>query len=127
MMRAALTCHSGGFLGSSLHGFAGGVDAVVEDGEVAARALGARRRHAGLVGRVEAQRIDEAVAEVVAQIHDLAVGDLAVRFGQPDVAFGVQALGVLVVDDLVGFERRVRCSRSARCRRRRRGCWCSRS
>ena len=76
----------------------------MEDGEVAARALGARGRHAGLVGGVEPQRVDEAVAEVVGQIHDLAVGDLAVGFGQPHIAFGVQALGGLVVDDPVGFE-----------------------
>ena len=71
---------------------AGGVDAVVKDGEVAARALGARRRHARLIRRVEAQRIDEPVPVVVGQVHDVAVGDLAVLFGQPDIAFGVQAL-----------------------------------
>ena len=107
MMRTAFTCHSGGFFGSSLQGSAGGVDAVVKDGEVAVGALGAGGRHAGLVGGVQTQRVDEPVAIVVRQVHDGAVGDLAVLFGEPDVAFGVQALGGLVVDHPVGFERRV--------------------
>ncbi len=52
------------------------------------------------------QRVDEAVAEVVAQIDDVAVGDFAVRLGQPDIALGVQALGLLVVDDPIRLERR---------------------
>ena len=69
-------------------------------------AFGARGRHAGLVGGIEAKRVDEAVAVIVGQVHDLAVGDFAVLFGQPDIAFGVQTLGLLVVDDLVGFESR---------------------
>ena len=36
----------------------------------------------------------------------LAIGDLAVGFGEPDIALGVQALGGLVVDDAVGFQHR---------------------
>jgi hypothetical protein len=83
---------------------AGGVDAVMQDGDVAARALGAGRGHAGLIRRLEPKRVDEAVAVVVRQIHDLAVADLAVLLAEPDVAFGVQPLGGLVVDDLVGFD-----------------------
>src|ERR1035441_7400656 len=32
------------------------------------------------------------------QVHDAAIGDLAVLFGEPDIAFGVQALGGRVND-----------------------------
>ena len=94
------------FLRIVLARLAGGVDAVVEHRVVAARAFRARRRHARLIRRVEAQRVDEAVAIIVGQIHDVAVGDLAVGFGQADIALRVQALAGLVVDHLVGFDRR---------------------
>ena len=63
-----------------------------------------RRRHARRVVGVDAQRIDETVTVVVAQIHDVGVGDFAFRIGQADVALGMQALGLLVVDDLVGLD-----------------------
>ncbi len=89
-------------------GLAGRIDAALEDGDLAAGAFGAARRESGLLRTVDPQRIDEAVAEVVAEIENLAVDDLAVRFGQSDVALRVQPLGLLVVDDLVGFERRTR-------------------
>jgi hypothetical protein len=89
-----------------LAGFAGGVDATREHRVVGAGAFGARGRHPRVVDRLEAQRIDEAVAEVVGEIELLAVADLAVGFGEPRVAFGMQALGALVVDHLVGFDRR---------------------
>ena len=82
---------------------AGGVDAIVEHGEIAG-ALRARRRETGLLGRVEPQRVDEAVAIIIAQVHDFAVGDGAVGLGQLHVSFGVQALGFLIVDHPVGFE-----------------------
>ena len=78
----------------------------MKDRVVAARAFGARGGHTGLIGAVEAQRVDEAVTVVVGQIHGLAIGDLAVRFGQPDVTLGAQALAVLVIDDLVGLQGR---------------------
>ena len=71
---------------------------------VAAAAIGARRRHSGLVGRVDAQRVDEAVPVIVAQVHDIGVGDLAVRIGHADIAFGMQPFGLLIVDDLVGLD-----------------------
>ena len=87
-----------------LAGCAGGIDAVLEDGVVAAGAVRAGRRHARRVGGVDAQRIDETVAVVVAQIHDVGVGDLAFRIGHADVALGVKPLGLLVVDDLVGLD-----------------------
>jgi hypothetical protein len=34
----------------------------------------------------------------------LAIGDLAVGLGQPDVALRAQALGLLVVDEFVRFD-----------------------
>ena len=78
----------------------------MEDREVARGAFRARGGDAGLFRRVHAQRVDEAVAIVVGELHDLAVADLAVRFGQPRIAFGAQPLGLLVVDDLVRLEHR---------------------
>ena len=78
----------------------------MEDRVVAARAFGASRGHAGLIRAVKAQRVDEAVAVIVGQIHDLAIRDLAVLFGQPDIAFGMQALAGLIVNDLVGLKGR---------------------
>ena len=60
---------------------AGGVDAVLEDRVIAARPLRAGRGEAGLLGSLEPQRIDEAVAKIVAEIHDVAEGDRAVRAG----------------------------------------------
>ena len=83
---------------------AGGVDAVLEHRVIAVRAVGARRGHPRRVGGVDPQRIDESIAIVVAQIHDVGVGDLAVRIGDADVAFGMQPLGLLIVDDLVGLD-----------------------
>ena len=84
--------------------FASGIDAVMEYREVAGGALGADGRHARAVRRFKAQGIDETVAVIVRQVDDLAVRDLAVRFGQPDIAFRMQALGGLVVDDAVGLD-----------------------
>ncbi|MFK4683386.1 hypothetical protein ABIF39_005143 [Bradyrhizobium diazoefficiens] len=83
---------------------AGRVDAVVEHRVVAAGPVGTGRGHAGLVGGVHAQRIDETVAVIVREIHDLGIGDLAVGIRHADVAFGMEPLGLLVVDDLVGLD-----------------------
>jgi hypothetical protein len=80
------------------------VDAVLEHRVVAAGAIGAGCRHAGSIGGIDAQRIDEAVAVVVAQIQDIGIGDLAVHVGHADVAFGMQPLGLLIVDDLVRLD-----------------------
>ncbi len=82
---------------------AGGIHAVFEHGVIAGGAVGARRRHPRRVLGVDAQRIDEPVTVVVAQIHDIGVGDFAFRVGQADVAFRMQPLGLLVIDDLVGL------------------------
>ena len=85
-------------------GFACGIDAVLQDGVVAAGAVGACRGKTSLVGRFESQRIDKSVAIVVGQIDNLAIRDLAVRLGQPDVALSAQPLGFLIVYDLIGFD-----------------------
>ena len=84
---------------------AGGVDAALEHRVAAVLPLGSRRGEAGPVGAFELQAVDEAVAELVCQIDDLAVHDLAVGFGEARIAFGAHALGVLLVDDLVGLQR----------------------
>jgi hypothetical protein len=91
-------------LGVVLAGLAGGVHAAVEHGERAARTVGACRRHPRFVGGVETQRVDETVAEIVAEIHGVGIGDLAVGLGQPDVALGLHPLGGFVVDHPVGFD-----------------------
>ena len=83
---------------------AGGIDAVLEHRDVAALTVGAGGGESGLLGHIEAERVDEAVAHVVAKIQDLAVGDLAVGLAQPHVAFGMQTLGALVIDDPVALK-----------------------
>ena len=85
---------------------AGGINAVVQDRVIALAAVGARRRHAGIVRHFQAQRIDKPVSIVVGQIDNLAVGDIAIGLGEPGIAFGTQALCFLVVDDLVGLDGR---------------------
>ncbi|MGY3466856.1 hypothetical protein ACVW0I_003727 [Bradyrhizobium sp. LM6.11] len=104
MMRAPLDLPQRRLLRIVLARRAGGVDAVLEHRVVAAGAIGAARRHAGLVGRVHAQRIDETVTVIVGEIQDLGIGDLAVGIRHADVAFGMEPLGLLVVDDLVGLD-----------------------
>ena len=106
MMRTALTCHSGGLRGIVLARLAGGVDAALEHRVVGVGAVRARGRHSRFVDGFETQRIDETVAEIVAEIELLAVADLAVGLGQACVAFRMQSLAALVVDHLVGFQRR---------------------
>ena len=59
-----------------------------------------------LVGRFESQRIDKSVAIVAGQIDDLAIRDLAVGLGEPDVALRAQSLRFLIVCDLIGFDSR---------------------
>src|SRR5262245_8004178 len=90
-----------------LAGKAGGIDPIVKDRVPPAETFRAGRRHTGLIGSVKTQRVNEAVPVVVRQVHDLAISDLAVLLREPDVAFGVQALGLLIVDDAIGLERRV--------------------
>ena len=90
--------------GIVLASLAGGVHAAVHHGEGAARPIGAGGRHARLVGRVETQRIDEAVPEIVAEIECIGVGNPAVRLGDTYVAFRLHALGGLVVGHLVGLD-----------------------
>ena len=85
-------------------GGAGGIGAALEDGDIAIAAVSARRRHARFVRRIETQRIDEAVAIVVGKVEQVGVHHLAVGLGETDVAFGVKAFGLLIVDDLVGLE-----------------------
>ena len=83
---------------------AGGIDAVLEHGVVALRAVGAGGGHPRRILGIDAQRIDEAVAIVVAQIQAVGIGDLAVGIRHADVALGMQPLGLLVVDHLVGLD-----------------------
>jgi len=50
------------------------------------------RRSGVWVRTVESERVDEAVAEIVAEVEDFAVGDLAVGLVQPDMPFRMQPL-----------------------------------
>ncbi len=83
---------------------AGGVGAPVEDGGVAPDPFHARRAVVGLLRRVGPQAVDEAVAEIVGQVEGVAVQDGAVLLRQLGVPHREQALGRLVVDDLVGLQ-----------------------
>src|SRR5439155_27143673 len=76
--------------------FAGGIDAVMEDREIAG-ALRARGGEAGLLGCIESQRIHETIAIIVAQVHDFAARDRAVTFRQLRISFAMQALGFLLI------------------------------
>jgi hypothetical protein len=88
-----------------LAGLAGGVDALVEDEGLAVGALGARRGEAGLVGIQDAQRIDEAVAEIVGQVEAVAGDDGAVGLGDAGIAARDDALAGPIIHDLVGLDR----------------------
>jgi hypothetical protein len=90
-------------LGVVLARLTGCVDAALEDRDVSLGAVGRGRRHVGLVDRLQPQRIDEAIAIIVAEVEQLAVADRAVGFRQPGIALRVQTLGLAVVDDLVGL------------------------
>ena len=86
--------------------FASGVDAVLQHRVLALVAVGARCGKAGVVDGLDPQCIDKAVAVIVGEIDELPVGDLAVGFGQPDIAARLQPLALLVVGYLVGFDGR---------------------
>jgi len=92
------------FLGIVEARLAGRIDAALEYRVIGPGAVGAHRGDARIVDGLLAQRINEAVPVVVAQVDKFAERDLAVRFGEPRIAFRVQALGALVVDHLVGFD-----------------------
>jgi hypothetical protein len=85
---------------------AGRVDAALEHGVAAVLTLGARGRQARLVDGFDMQRIDKPVAELIVEVHSLGDDHFAVGFGQPNIAFSVQALGALIVDDAVSVEHR---------------------
>ena len=59
----------------------------------------------GAIRGVGAQAVGKAVAEIVRQVERFAMVDGAVLVRELGVPDRVQALGDLVVDDLVGFER----------------------
>jgi hypothetical protein len=89
-----------------LTGFACGIDAALQHGIAALAAVDARCRKAGGVRRFQSQRINEAVAVIVVELENVAVRDVAAGFGQTNVAFGAQPLGLLVIGDLVGLDGR---------------------
>ena len=87
-------------------GLASRINAALKNRIIALGAFRPGRCQPGFVGGFEAQRVDEAVAIVVAELQDLPVADIAVGLGQPRIAFGMQALGALIVYDFVGLDRR---------------------
>ena len=58
----------------------------------------------GLVGGIGAQAVDEAVLEVVGQLHAVRIGNRAVLLGQLGVAFGIDPVVLAVIDDPVGLQ-----------------------
>jgi hypothetical protein len=86
-------------------GLARGVGAVHERRRLAAAALGALGREMRMVGSVDAQRLHEAVAEVVGDVDVVGVEGGAGRIDQLDVAGRDQPPVALVVGDLLGLER----------------------
>ena len=58
------------------------VDAALEYSVAPALALGPRRGEACLVNGFDLQRIDEAIAELIGQVDDLADDDFAVSFAR---------------------------------------------
>lgn len=87
-------------------GLASRINAALKNRIIALGAFRPGGCQPGFVGGFEAQRVDEAVAIVVAEFQDLPVADVAVGLGQPRIAFGMQALGALIVYDFVGLDRR---------------------
>ncbi len=54
--------------------------------------------------RIDPQRIDEAVAEILGQIEIVGSNDRAVLVLQADAAFRTQPVGVAVIDDASRFQ-----------------------
>ncbi len=91
-------------LGMVLAGFAGGVASLFEYGHVAVHALAARRGEARLVGGQRLDAVDEAVAEIFAELEPRPVNDVAVFVGHLGVTLGVDAFGHAIVNDPVGLQ-----------------------
>ncbi len=79
-----------------------GVDTVVEDHQVAFKALGAFPGNTGIVRGLDAQCVDEALTEVVGHVHLVGIDLVAARLDQLDVAMGDHATGLLVIFHLLG-------------------------
>src|ERR687883_1770474 len=84
---------------------AGRVDAAGEDRGLLRDPLGARGRESRLVGRFEAERLDEALAEILRDVGRIRIGHGPVWLLNADMALGLDAPGLAVVDDAVGLER----------------------
>ncbi len=82
-------------------GLTGREAAVLEHGGVATAALGLLGGDARVVGGDDAQRLHEAVAEVVGQGVAVGAHDVAVRLLEDDVADGGERVHGAVVDDLI--------------------------
>jgi len=89
-------------VGLFLAGLAGGVDAVVEGRHRAVLAVGAFGREIGLVDGLDAQLVDESVAEIVGDINFVGVNLVAALFDDINVAGRHQPLGRAVIADPVG-------------------------
>src|SRR4029078_11358651 len=85
--------------------FARGIDGVVERGRFALRALRPPSGEVGFVGRIDAERFQETVAETVGDVDLDGVALDTGRVGRLDRAARDQAPCRLDVSDLVGFER----------------------
>lgn len=87
--------------------FAGGVDAIVEDVDVAVAAFSALGREIGLVRRFDPERVDEALAEIVRNVDLVRVDLVAFAIDELDIALGEHAPCIAVVSDGLGHHARL--------------------
>jgi hypothetical protein len=67
-------------------------------------AVGARGGEPRPLARLDQQRLHEALAQIVGQLHLGGVHDIAVRIGEADIAGGADARGGAVIDDALGLQ-----------------------
>lgn len=96
-----MTCQKGGALRIFGAGKAGRVDALVENHHRAADALAAFGDDAGIVGGLDAQRVQEPVGKIVGHIKVVGIDTVAVRADQLDIAKRHHPASLLIVLDLL--------------------------
>ncbi len=83
-------------------GGAGGVDGLVEDELLAVAAFARFCGQARQIRRLDPEGLDEAVAEIVGDVHPVGVDDVTTRLDQLDVAGREDTARLLIVVDLPG-------------------------
>lgn len=83
-------------------GQTGGIDAVVEDHQVAFETFGAFTRDAGIIRSLDAQCVDETLTEVIGNVHLVGIDLVAAGFDQLNIAMRDDAAGLLIIFHLLG-------------------------